>query len=90
MGVAARVAEALDNYSEGQVASVVEQGKDTAQSWKLGRRAPNSAAMLVAEEADLGRFFDQDSRIRKILERKALQENQEGQFARAFLREIQT
>jgi len=98
-GVAVKVAEALDNYSEGEVASVAETSKDTAQSWKLARRAPNSAYMLalarqideigmmLAEEADLGRFYGHDGRVLKMLQQRALHETPEGQLARAILRE---
>jgi hypothetical protein len=98
-GVAVKVAEALDNYSEGQVANVAETSKDTAQSWKIGRRAPNSAYMLtlargideigmmIAEEADLGRFYGHEGRVLKILQRMALLETSGGQFARQILRE---
>lgn len=99
-GVAVKVAEALDNYSEGEVASVVETSKDTAQSWKIGRRAPNSSymlamgraldevGMLIAEEIDAGRFYGHDNRIQRILQEHALHETPEGQYARSILRKV--
>lgn len=99
--VADQVAECLENRSEGEIAKVVECPKDTAQNWKLGRRAPNAAyfitmareideiGMFLAEEADLGRFYGHDERIKKILIQKAMQESAEGQFARALLREVE-
>src|SRR5262245_29439204 len=86
-GVALKVSEALENYSEGEVATILETNKDTAQAWKLGRRAPNSSAllgmmrgidevgMLMAEEADLGRFFGHEGHAMKILRELALQES---------------
>jgi hypothetical protein len=100
-GVAVKVAEGLDKLSEGQVASVVETSKDTAQSWKLGRRAPNSSyllalgrnidevGMLIAEEIDAGRFYGHDSRYRQILQQHAIHETPEGRFARQILRELE-
>lgn len=99
-GVAQKVSEALDPYTEGEVASVVETSKDTAQSWTLGRRAPNSAALLalgrgfdevglmIAEEADLGRFYGHEGRIKKKLQEYALHETPEGRLARQILREL--
>ena len=100
--VAEKIAEALTNYSEGEIAVVADCSKDTAQSWKLGRRAANTSytlrlatmidevGMLLAEEADLGRFYGHDGRIKKILQEKALHETPEGRFAREILREIGT
>lgn len=99
-GVARKVSEALEPYTEGDVATALETSKDTAQSWTLGRRAPNSAALLamgrafdevgllIAEEADLGRFYNRDSLLKKKLEKLALLETDEGRFARQLLREL--
>lgn len=98
-GVSAKVSEALEPYSEGVVASAVETSKDTAQSWKLDRRAPNSAALLalgrafdevgeiIAEEIDAGRFYGHEGRVQKFLRQLALQETPKGQLAREILRE---
>jgi len=98
--VADQIADALSGYSEGDIARAVECTKDTAQSWKLGRRAANTSytlamakvfdevGLLLAEEADLGRFYNRDERLLQVLRRKSLQEDQEGQYARAWLREI--
>ena len=98
-GVAAKVSQALENYSEGDVATAVETSKDTAQSWKLDRRAPNSAALLalgrafdeiglmMAEESDLGRFYGNEGRALKILRQYAIHETPQGQLARSILRE---
>lgn len=95
-----KVKAALKKHPEGVIACAADCPKDTAQSWKLGRRAPNTAyiltmargideiGMLLAEEADLGRFYGHDERIKKRLQQIALQENAEGQFARSLLREI--
>lgn len=99
-GVAAKVSEALENYSEGEVAVAVDTSKDTAQSWKLGRRAANSAymlglgkcfdevGMLIADEIDAGRFYGHDGRMLKTLRQYAVQETPEGQVARKILREV--
>lgn len=98
--VADQIADALAGYSEGDIARAVECTKDTAQSWKLGRRAANTSytlamgrvfdevGMLLAEEADLGRFYNRDERLLQALRRISLQEDQEGQFARKWLRDI--
>lgn len=97
--VADKVSERLENYSEGEIAVAADSPKDTAQSWKLGRRAPNTAymltlarsideiGMLLAEEGDLGRFYGNEARIRKMLQEHALHETPEGRFARQILRE---
>lgn len=97
--VADQIADALSGYSEGDIARAVECTKDTAQSWKLGRRAANTSytlamgrvfdevGMLLAEEADLGRFYNRDERLLQALRRMSLQEDAEGQFARKMLRE---
>lgn len=97
--VAEKVSEKLENYSEGEIAVAADSPKDTAQSWKLGRRAPNTAYMLtlarsideigllIAEEADLGRFYGHEGRIQRVLQQLAIHETPEGQFARKILRE---
>jgi hypothetical protein len=48
----------------------------------------DEVGLLLAEEADLGRFYNRDERLLQVLRRKSLQEDQEGQYARAWLREI--
>lgn len=99
-GIAEKQKELLAKYTEGEIAVVADCSKDTAQSWKLGRRTANTAYMLamartideiglmIAEEADLGRFYGHDERIKKILQDIALREDQQGAFARSILREI--
>jgi len=98
--IAQKTAEALADYSEGEIAVVADCSKDTAQSWKLGRRAANTAYMItlarsidaiglyLAEEANLGRFYGHEGRIKKMLQKYALHETPEGQLARSILREL--
>jgi hypothetical protein len=97
--IAEKTKQALENYSEGEIAVAADCSKDTAQSWKLGRRAPDSdymmalgsvldeIGMMVAEEMDLGRFYDHDARYSKALRDLSLEETPQGQWARWFLRQ---
>lgn len=98
--IAEDVAEALQGISEGIVAQAADCTKDTAQSYKLGRRAPSSAkllnmarslptvAILIAEEIDDGR--NPIFRVLSILRDLAKYETPEGRFARGVLLQAET
>lgn len=98
--IAKQQKQALKNYSEGHIATVADCPKDTANSWKQGRRAANTSYMLtmarsideiglmIAEEADLGRFYGHDDRIKRRLQDIAMREDQQGVLARSILREL--
>lgn len=99
--LAKRQKEALKNYSEGEIATRADCPKDTANSWKQGRRTANTSytltmarsideiGLMIAEEADLGRFYGHDDQIRRRLVDIAMREDQQGALARSILRELE-
>lgn len=80
--LAAATKKALKHYSEGEVAQIADVSKETAQSWKLGRRCPHwpnamdLAAVIPEMEAvvdwAMGRGeVDQEKIVTEVLNRIA-------------------